>query len=120
MSWNNNVSLCGYLSKDIELRKTESGKSVTSFSIGVQRQTADGGVDFINCVAWNKNAEYLSNYGKKGCLATLTGELQVRSYKGNDGEQKTVYEIITNSVHVSRKENKTNTSDSYEVEYEEI
>ncbi len=120
MSWNNNVSLSGYLANDVELKKTENGKSVASFSIGVQRQTSEGGADFIKCVSWNKNAEYLSNYGKKGCLTTLSGELQVRTYKGKDGEQKTVYEILVNSVHVSKKENQTNTYTSSEEEYEEI
>lgn len=73
----NNVSLIGRLTKDIEVKKTTSGKSVASFTLAVGRKIQKE-VDYIDCVAWNSSADYLCNYGKKGDLISVVGALQKR------------------------------------------
>lgn len=96
----NNVTLVGRLTKDIEIRKTNSGKSNTSFNLAVNRRFKQEGqpdADFINCVAWNSVADALSKYTSKGSLIGITGRIQTRSYESN-GKKVYVTEVIVNEV----------------------
>lgn len=101
----NNVTLLGRVTKDIELRKTTSGKSVVSFNLAIDRKAQKGTTDFIDCVAWNKSAEYLNNYAHKGDLVSVIGSLQKREYM-NNGIKVYVTEVHTNDVSIvaSKKE----------------
>jgi single-strand DNA-binding protein len=92
----NNVSLIGRLSKTPELRYSNTGTAVTTFTVAVNRFGKDE-ADFINCVAFKKSAEALANYTDKGSLIGLTGSIQVRSYE-KDGSKRWVTEVIANSV----------------------
>ena len=74
----NNVVIVGRLTKDIELRKTESGKSVTSFTVAVQRDREKA--DFVPCKAWNKTAELLAQYCGKGSQIGLKGSIRTSNY----------------------------------------
>jgi len=98
----NNVVLVGRLTRDPELRTTNTGKSVCSFSIAVQKRVKpqDGSpdADFFNIVAWNKDADYVVNYLTKGRLVAVEGRLQSRKYTTNDGNNREVVEIVANSV----------------------
>lgn len=98
----NKVILTGNLTKDPDLRYTQSGTGVASFTLAVNRrysnQNGDKEADFINCVAWQKTAEFVANYFKKGQMMALEGRLQVRSYEGNDGQKKWVTEVIAESI----------------------
>lgn len=97
----NNVMLGGRLTADPEMKKTQSGKSVVSFTIAVSRRTgkdAEPMADFINCVAWEKNAETVANFFKKGMSIFLVGELQVRSYTANDGSKRYLTEVIARDI----------------------
>lgn len=88
----NRVVLIGRLTKDIELRKTQSGTSVGSFTIAVNRRLKQEGqpeADFIRCTAWGKTAEIMSQYLAKGALVGIEGRIQTGSYQDRDG--KTVY-----------------------------
>lgn len=96
----NNVTLVGRLTKDIEIRKTNSGKSNASFSLAVNRRFKQEGqpdADFINCVAWGSVADALSKYTSKGSLIGITGRIQTRSYESN-GKKVYVTEVIVNEV----------------------
>jgi single-strand DNA-binding protein len=90
-------------SKDVVVLKyTQSGTAVASFTVAVNRRFAnqDGEreADFINCVAWNKTAEFLANYFRKGQEILLEGRLQVRTYEDNDGKKHWVTEVIAEGV----------------------
>lgn len=81
----NNVVLIGRLTRDVELRYTPTNVAVATFTLAVNRnfKNADGEreADFVNCVIWNKQAENLANWTKKGYLVGITGRIQTRSYE---------------------------------------
>jgi single-strand DNA-binding protein len=83
--------LQGRLTRDPELRKTNSGRSVTTLRIAVNHPDAD--TDFIDVVAWNRTAEVVCQFLKKGRLVEVTGRSQERTYTANDGTDRTVTEI---------------------------
>lgn len=98
----NQVVLIGRLVRDVELRKTSSGKSTVSFSLAVNRaRTGEGGqdVDFINCVAWNKTADNMEKYLHKGSLIGVEGRIQSRSYQSKQGQNIYVTEVLVNQLH---------------------
>lgn len=88
----NQAVLTGRVTKDIELRTTQNGKSVASFTLAVNR--IPDGADFISCVAWGKDAENISRYVSKGHRLGITGRLQSRSYKDKDGKTVYVTEVV--------------------------
>ena len=97
----NRVVLVGRTTKDNELRKTPSGASVLQFTLAVNRKVKSEGqpdADFINCVAWNKTADLISQYVHKGMLIGIEGRIQTRSYDDKDGKRVYVTEIVVESV----------------------
>ena len=96
----NNVVLVGRLTRDPELRKTQTGKSVLSFSVAVNRkfQSQEQTADFINCVVWRKPAENVAQYCSKGSLVSVDGRIQTRSYDNNQGQRVYVTEVVADSV----------------------
>ena len=98
----NKIILMGRLTKDPELRYTQSGSAVASFTLAVNRkftnQNGDREADFINCVAWQKTAEFVANYFKKGQMMALDGRLQVRSYDDQNGQRKWVTEVVAENI----------------------
>ena len=96
----NQVNLTGRLTKDIELRYTQSGKAVASGSIAVNRRFKSEGqpdADFINFVMWGKPAENFANFTHKGSLVGLGGEWQTRNYENNAGQRVYVNELNATS-----------------------
>ena len=98
----NKVMLIGRLSKEPELRYTQSGTAVANFTLAVNRrfanQNGEREADFINCQAWQKTAEFIANHFKKGQQMALEGRLQVRTYDGNDGQRHWVTEVVADQV----------------------
>lgn len=92
----NNVVLTGRLTKDIELRRTTSGKTCTSFTLAVNRNKQE--TDFINCVAWDKLAELLEQYTHKGSQIGVEGRIQTRNYDDRNGKKVYVTEVLVNSI----------------------
>ncbi|WP_461214673.1 single-stranded DNA-binding protein [Lacticaseibacillus sp. GG6-2] len=94
----NSVSLTGRLTRDVELRYTQSGTAVGTFTLAVDRQftNAQGQreTDFINCVIWRKSAENLSNFTRKGSLLGVMGHIQTRNYDNNQGQRVYVTEVV--------------------------
>ena len=94
----NQVVLIGRLTKDPEIKKTSSGKSVASFTLAVNQRFNRDKTDFISCVAWKKTAEYLGNYVKKGNLIAVEGRISTRNYDGSDGKKVYITEVVCESV----------------------
>ncbi|MDE7425358.1 MAG: single-stranded DNA-binding protein [Lachnospiraceae bacterium] len=104
----NNVCLVGRFTQNPELKKTQSDKSVVSFCLAVQRNGgADKVTDFLDCVAWNKTAEFITKYFSKGNLISLIGSVQTRNYVDKENKKRKAVEILVESVHFveSKKQN---------------
>lgn len=100
----NQISVQGRLTRDPELRRTNSGKAVTSFTLACDRdfknqQTGEKEVDFIECVAWGGTAEMVEKYFHKGQMAVATGRLQLRDWTDKNGQKRRTAEILVNSVY---------------------
>jgi single-strand DNA-binding protein len=92
----NQVILTGRLTKDPELRTTNSDKSVASFSIAVDKYGE--GADFINCVVWGKQAENLCKYQEKGSQIALSGRISTRTYDDAKGNKQYITEVVADSI----------------------
>lgn len=108
----NTVNIIGRLTKDAELRKTNSEKAVCSFCIAV-----DAGQDktyFIDCVAWNKRAEAIAKYFKKGSKIGISGELSSRTWQDSEGHNRKAVEVIVLAFDFcdSKQGNENNYSDA--------
>ena len=110
----NKAILMGRLTRDPELRHTGAGTPVCSFSIaidngyGENRQT-----DFINCVAWNKTAEFISNYFSKGKMIIVIGRLSTRTWEGQDGKKNYSTEVVVNEVSFGESKRSQDDNSSY-------
>ena len=100
----NQIAIQGRLVRDPELRRTASGKAVTSFTLACDRdfknqQTGEKEVDFIECVAWGGTAEMVEKYFHKGQMAVATGRLQLRDWTDKSGQKRRTAEILVNSIY---------------------
>lgn len=97
----NSVVLVGRLVKNPELRQTQSGKSVATFTLAVDRRFKQDGqpsADFIPCVAWGKTAEVAGTYLAKGNRCGVEGRIQTRSYEAQDGSKRYVTEVVISEL----------------------
>ena len=98
----NNITLIGRLTRDPDLKYTESGIAVVNFSLAVERsftnKQGEREVDFIDIVVWRKQAESCANHLGKGRLVAVEGRLQIRSYETNEGQKRKVAEVVANNV----------------------
>lgn len=107
----NNVTIMGRLTKDPELRFTQNGTAVASFSLAVERdysgKDSEKQVDFIDCIAWRHTAEFLAKYFSKGRMVVAAGRLQVRFWEDNQGKKRKAVEVVVENVYFgdSKKEN---------------
>ena len=116
----NHITIMGRLTRDPELRTTQSGVSVTSFTVAVDRDFGgrDGGdrqTDFIDCVAWRSTGEFVSKYFHKGSMIVVSGRLQSRKWQDRDGNNRTNWEVNADNVYFgeSRRDSDSGRSDSY-------
>lgn len=96
----NRVVLTGRLTRDLELRRTQSGTSVVSFTLAVDRNFKKEGqpeADFINCVAWNRQADTMAQYLHRGSLIGVDGRLQTRNYENQQGQRVYITEVLVES-----------------------
>lgn len=106
----NHIVLMGRLTRDPELRHTQSNIPVASFTLAVDRGYAKAGgerqTDFINCVAWRERAEFISKYFTKGQMCAVTGSLQMRDWQDRDGNKRISAEVVTDNIYFtgSKKE----------------
>ena len=98
----NRVILTGRITRDPEIKYTTSGISTVSFSLAVDKLTRDAAgnrqADFINCVAWRNQADFLANYVRKGYMLCVEGRIQTRSYQAQDGQMRYVTEVVCDQV----------------------
>lgn len=94
----NRAVLTGRLTRDVDLRYTQSGTAVGTFSLAVDRrftnQQGEREADFINCVIWRKSAENFANFVHKGSLVGIDGRIQTRNYENQQGQRVYVTEVV--------------------------
>ena len=100
----NHIVIMGRLTRDPELRTTQAGVSVTSFTVAVDRDFGgrDGGerqTDFVDCVAWRQTGEFVSKYFQKGRMIVVSGRLQSRKWQDREGNNRTNWEIQADNVY---------------------
>jgi len=116
----NKVVLAGRLTADPELKQTQSGISVISFSIAVNRrfvsrnnEQAEQQTDFINIVAWRQTAEFISKYFRKGSAICLTGSIQTRSWQDNQGQRRYATEVVADEAMFVDSRNENGSAQGY-------
>ena len=100
----NHITIMGRLTRDPELRYTQSQTPVASFTLAVDRDFGgrDGGekqTDFIDCVAWRQTAEFVSKYFTKGSMAVVSGRLQIRDWTDRDGGKRRSAEVVVDNIY---------------------
>lgn len=99
----NSVIIMGRLTRDPELRRTQSGTAVTSFSLAVDRdfksQSGEKETDFIDVVAWRNTGEFAAKYLAKGRMAAVEGRIQVRDWQDKDGNRRKSVEVVADNVY---------------------
>ena len=114
----NKIVLMGRLTRDPELRRTNGGTAVTSFTIAVDRdfkgQNGEKETDFIDIVVWRNTAEFVSKYFSKGRVAVVEGRLQIRDWQDKDGSKRRNAEVVADNVYFgdSRSENQAQNRDN--------
>ncbi len=105
----NIISLIGRLCESPELKQTNNGKSVVSANLAVGRPFAKDVTDFIPMVVWNQSAEYLSRYAHKGTKVAITGKLTTRKYEDKNGNKRTAFEVVADTVEICDSANESST-----------
>lgn len=96
----NKVTIMGRFTKEPDIRYTQSGTPVASFTLAVDRDfSKDKEADFINCSAWQKTAEFIQKYFHKGNMAIVAGRLQVRNYEDREGNKRQSTEVVAENVY---------------------
>lgn len=111
----NHIVIMGRLTRDPELRRTGTGKAVANFSVAVDRdfagkESGEKETDFIDCVAWQQAAEFVSKYFTKGRMIVVSGRLQIRPWKDKDGNPRRTAEIVADNVYFGDSKNSTATT----------
>ena len=116
----NKCILMGRLTKDPELRHTNSGKAVTTFTVAIDNGYGDNKTtDFINCVAWEKTAEFIKNWFTKGRMIVLVGRIASRTWESEDGRKNYVTEVVVNEVSFAGEKKEETTGEFVPVENDE-
>lgn len=113
----NHVVEMGRLTRDPELRRTQSGTAVTSFSIAVERdfkgQDGEKATDFFDVVAWRATAEFVCKYFSKGRMIVVDGKLQTRKWQDKDGNNRTSVEIVADNCYFGDSKRDGDTGGGY-------
>lgn len=114
----NNIILIGRLTKDPELRYTQAGKAVCSFTLAIDRPYSGDKkeTDFINIVVWNKVGENCAQYLSKGRKVAVQGRLQIRNYEDDNGKRHYVTEVVANSVEFLEWGEKKSSDDDFGID----
>lgn len=92
----NKIIIAGHLTADPELRRTQAGKAVTTYTVSVNRR--EGEADFFTVVAWEAQAEFVCKYFRKGSAIMVEGEMHLRKYEDKDGNKRTAAEITSRNA----------------------
>ena len=114
----NNVVLVGRLTRDANLKYTQSNIAVATFTLAVNRpfknEAGERDADFINCVIWRQSAENLANWAKKGSLIGVTGVIQTRSYDNQQGQRVYVTEVVASNFQLLESRNSQQNNQGYQ------
>lgn len=99
----NYAAIMGRFVKDPELRRTQSGKAVVSFTLACDKPGKDNGASFIPCVAWEKTGEFIDTYFSKGSAIVIEGRLESRQYETKEGQKRSVLEVVVSQAHFCGK-----------------
>ena len=118
----NKVILIGRTTRDVDFRRTSSGTPVATFTLALDNRFVlkDGKptTDFINCVAWNKTAETMDKYVKKGMLISVEGRIQTRNYENKDGNKVYVTEVVCENMRMLESRGNSSSTSTYLEDYE--
>ena len=99
----NHIALMGRLTRDPELRRTQNGIAVASFTLAVDRdykaENGERGVDFVDCVVWRSGAEFAQKYFSKGQMAVVSGRLQSRGWTDKEGGKRKSWEVLVDNLY---------------------
>lgn len=99
----NHIALMGRLTRDPELRRTQSGIAVANFTLAVDRdykaENGDRGVDFVDCTVWRSGAEFAQKYFTKGQMACVSGRLQSRDWTDKEGGKRRSWEVLVDNLY---------------------
>lgn len=113
----NKIILMGRLTRDPELRRTQSGTAVASFALAVDRdykaKGAEKETDFVDIVAWRNTAEFASKYFSKGRMAVVEGRVQVRSYTDKEGNKRRAFEVVAENIYFGDSKKESGNSGNY-------
>lgn len=119
----NHITLQGRLTRDVELRRTNSGTAVASFTLAVDddysQQDGTRNCNFINCVAWKGTGEFAEKYFHKGDMMVVSGRLTIRGYEDKNGNKRTAAEVVASSIYFCGSKAKSGT-DAAPQRFEEI
>lgn len=106
----NHIVIMGRLTRDPELRRTQSGTAVANFTLAVERDYAgkdqsEKETDFIDCVAWRSTGEFVEKYFKRGRMACVSGQLQIRQWTDKDGNKRRSAEVVADNVYFADSKN---------------
>ena len=120
----NNVVIMGRLTRDPELRRTQSGTAVTSFTMAVDRdfksQSGEKETDFIDVVAWRNTGEFAAKYLAKGRMAAVEGRIQVRDWQDKDGNKRKTTEVVADNVYFADSKRDSKPQESRTVDDQEF
>lgn len=113
----NHIIITGRITRDIELRRTQNGTAVCSFTVAVDRDykgaNGERTTDFIDCVAWRNTAEFISRSFLKGRMIIVDGSLQSRKYTDKNGNNRTAWEVVVGNVYFSDSKPKDEAAQDY-------
>ena len=114
----NHIVIMGRLTRDPEVRYTQSQIPVASFTLAVDRDftSKDSGerqTDFINCTAWRNTAEFVNKYFHKGSMAVVSGRLQIRSYQDREGNNRTAAEVVVDNIYFGESRRDSDSRGNY-------
>jgi single-strand DNA-binding protein len=120
----NNVIIMGRLTRDPELRRTQGGTTVTSFTMAVDRdfksQSGEKETDFIDVVAWRNTGEFAAKYLAKGRMAAVEGRIQVRDWQDKDGNRRKSVEVVADNVYFADSKRDSKPQESRTVDDQEF
>lgn len=122
----NHIIIMGRLTKDVEIRYTQSQTPVASFTLACDRDYQQGGserqTDFIDCVAWRQTAEFVSKYFAKGSMAIVSGRLQIRDWTDREGNKRKSAEIVADNIYFgeSKRREDAPTADVSTTSFQEL
>lgn len=116
----NTITIMGHLTRNPELRYTQSNTPVASFTLAVDRDFSEKQTDFIDCVAWRGTGEFVDRYFSKGSVAIVSGRLQIRSWIDDNGNKRRNAEVVAEHVYFGESKRREASADISAADFEDL